>query len=563
MLKMKIIPYSKFIIHHSKFMLCHHCQQDFALTELDQKFLTKLQVPEPTICPDCRRKQRLAFWPFGILQKRKCDFSGEDIISTFPANARFPVYHRDHWFSDQWQAPEQEIDWQRPFLEQLYELQCQTPHFHRLSKNAENSEYADDVWDTKNAYMSRSMADCEDVSYIYRTIGSKNCLDQTYCFDMTQSYECTYCFQGYNLKFSLNSRNCTDSYFLYDCRGCTNCFMCWNLRNKQYHIRNKAYSKEEYEKMINTFKLNSRASLAKFKEEFEQHLREDAYHQIGFNNKIENSSGNYLDSCKNCQNCYFLEKAEDCLNVMRGLEDKDCYDTSGLLRGELCYGICQCTDLHKVNFAYYSVDCSEGYYIDQCFNSKHLFGCVGLKRKEYCILNKQYTNAEYEELVSKLIEHMKKNGEWGKFFPYKFAYNGFNLSLAAFYYTETPESITKLGGFWEEPPTSEVQGQAAKTLPDLAEDISEKFINQVYNCAKTGRPYKFVKHELEFYRKHKLPLPIYYPEERNRERFAHMVPLNPRQLNCTCCKQETTTYYPEDWGYKNILCEKCYLEKVY
>jgi hypothetical protein len=32
--------------------------------------------------------------------------------------------------------------------------------------------------------------------------------------------------------------------------------------------------------------------------------------------------------------------------------------------------------------------------------------------KQYCILNKQYTKEEYEELVPKIIEHMKKTGEW-------------------------------------------------------------------------------------------------------------------------------------------------------
>ena len=39
-------------------------------------------------------------------------------------------------------------------------------------------------------------------------------------------------------------------------------------------------------------------------------------------------------------------------------------------------------------------------------NSSNLFGCVGLRNKQYCILNKQYTKEEYEKLVPKIIEHM-------------------------------------------------------------------------------------------------------------------------------------------------------------
>jgi hypothetical protein len=48
--------------------------------------------------------------------------------------------------------------------------------------------------------------------------------------------------------------------------------------------------------------------------------------------------------------------------------------------------------------------------------SSNLFGCIGLRGKEYCILNKQYTKEEYETLVPKIIEKMKADGEWGEFF---------------------------------------------------------------------------------------------------------------------------------------------------
>jgi hypothetical protein len=37
---------------------------------------------------------------------------------------------------------------------------------------------------------------------------------------------------------------------------------------------------------------------------------------------------------------------------------------------------------------------------------------VGLHDKSYCILNKQYTKEEYEELVPKIIEKMMKDDEW-------------------------------------------------------------------------------------------------------------------------------------------------------
>ena len=227
---------------------CKTCNTEFEI--LAPRFYKRLEIPKPKNCPVCRRKHRLAFWPYGILQKRKCDFSGEIIISAHSPNAHFPVYKREHWFTDKWDRPEMEIDWDRSFFDQLYELQSKTPHFHQLGKNNINCDYTDDVWSCKDCYMSRSMAECEDVYHVYRLLYARDCMDQTYCYEMEQSYECTYCFKGYNLKFALDCRDCSDSWFLYNCRGCRHCFMCWNLRNREYCILNKQYTKEEYEEKI-------------------------------------------------------------------------------------------------------------------------------------------------------------------------------------------------------------------------------------------------------------------------------------------------------------------------
>lgn len=55
-----------------------------------------------------------------------------------------------------------------------------------------------------------------------------------------------------------------------------------------------------------------------------------------------------------------------------------------------------------------SANVDELLYGIYCFATKNSFGCFGLQNKSYCILNKQYTKEEYEVLVPKIIEHMKK-----------------------------------------------------------------------------------------------------------------------------------------------------------
>ncbi len=542
---------------------CSQCAAKFKILDSDRAFYTTINVPEPSLCPDCRRQQRLAHWPFGMLQKRTCDFSGESIISTFPPQARFPVYKREYWFSDKWTPPEQEIDWDCSFFDQLYELQCKTPHFHQLGKNNQNCDYADDVYFSKNAYMSRSMVHCEDVYYVYRLIRSKDSLDLTYCFDMNECYECTYCFESYNLYFSLHCRQCRDSYFLYDCHNTRDSFMCSNLRNKQYHIFNKPYSKEEYSSKLKTFQLNSRKFLENQKVKFQKYLQTEAFHRAHFRIQAQNCTGNHITKCKNCSETYFLEESEDCAYFQRGLQSKNCQDVSGLLTCELCYQACQSVDLNNVNFANYCMDCHDSEYIDQCYSSENLFGCVGLKRQRCCILNKQYSEEDYKKLVPKIIEHMKQYGEYGEFFPYRFAYNGFNLSLGAFYYnTETQESVRSKGGFWEEIPQNDEKGISGKELPDTTQEITDEYLKEIIACAQTGKIYNFIKPELDFYRQHNLPLPQYYPEERNLQRFRQLMTFTPREVSCHLCKTQTVTYYPEYLKYQKILCEKCYVKTV-
>ena len=540
---------------------CRQCKSSFKVAA--PRFYQQLELPEPTLCPVCRRKKRLAFWPYGIWQKRKCDLTGEPIICTYPPNARFPVYKREHWFGDGWNPPEQDIDWGKSFFDQIYELQTKTPHFDKLGKNSTNCDYADDVWNCKNMYMSRSAADDEDLYYSYRNVRSKDCMDITYCYDTEQSYECTYCFNCYNLKFSLDCRECSDSWFLYNCRGCKYCFMSWNLRNREYCIFNKQYTQEEYEEKISSLHLDSRKFLDTLQDKFEEHLKNDAVHKATFNVNTQNCSGNYITNCKNCKNCYFLEESEDCVNVMRGLRDKTSMDTAGLFTGELCYEIVQATDMHNVHFAVYCADCSDSQYLDQCYNCSNCFGCVGLKRKKYCILNKQYSKEEYEKILKKLIGKMKKDGEYGAFFPYKFAYNGYNLSLGAIYYPKSKENIKKLGSFYEPFPEYEKKGTSASELSDLSTAITDDLIGKPFLCVKTGQPFTFIKQELDFYRRYNLPLPNLHPEQRNRRRFGKMAPPIPHKFKCPGCKRELVTYYPEEWGYKRIGCDDCYLKTVY
>jgi len=337
--------------------------------------------------------------------------------------------------------------------------------------------------------------------------------------------------------------------------------MCWNLRNKEYHILNQPYSKEAYFEKLKEYNLNSWNTTQFLKKFFEKKIKEEAVHKNNFNTKTVNSSGNYLSECKNCNSCYFFENAENCSYLFRGLKCKDVYDCTGIWKSELAY-LCNQVDGYNIKFVNYSSNCRNGEYLDSCVGCENCFGCVGLKNKSYCILNKQYDKDSYEKLKAQIIEKMKSDEEYGEFFPYKMAHGGYNLSVAGIFFFKNKTEVANMGANWEEFEDVDI---SKLTISPHIDDISitgEDVGGKVFMCEETGRPFNVKKEEAEFYKKYSIPLPHHYPDARTKERIKKLFCITPINTKCYFCKKDIVSYYPEEWEYKKIACEKCYKGEV-
>ncbi|OGZ76123.1 MAG: hypothetical protein A2205_03680 [Candidatus Staskawiczbacteria bacterium RIFOXYA1_FULL_37_15] len=525
-----------------------------------------MDLPMPTMCPSCRFKYLLAFWVFGRFRIGKSALSGKTIITVLPESVPFPIYERNEFVSDAWDPLTygKDYDASRLFIDQLVELQSKVPHPHQVGTKNTNCDWADDLWESKDAHLTRSAFRIESIIYGYRLANCKKCIDVTYSFDLERSYDCLFCFKSYNLKYSFNSRDCIDSLFLYDCRNCQNCFMCWNLKNKKYHILNQPYSKEEYEKKLEEYNLKSRASVEKLKKEFWKHIQQDAVHRQNYNVQTVNSTGNLITNDKNCHQCYFLEESENCHYVFRGFQNKEIIDSVGALKSEKCaFG-------SSDQFAYgnlcnlYTTNCRYSSYLDFCEESEYCFGCVGLRKKKYCVLNKQYTKEEYESLVEKIKSDMKKNGEWGRLWPLSAAYSGYNLSLAHMQFPMTKTEALQFGAKWEEASKPHYENIiTADTLPDSIDDVKDEITKQRILCPETKLSYNITKDELAFYKEHGIPLPNRHFDWRTQEHykpFSHMVEL---QCGiCAHCNKEIEHYYSPELGFQKIACMECYQREV-
>ena len=544
--------------------ICEHCKQDFTITEEELSLYKKVDIELPTLCFFCRAKLHLSFWMFGKFRKGKSDLSEESLITVLPEKNRYPIYTLNEWHSDKWDAMDYGMDYDSnvPFLKQLQDLQEKVPHPHQNGSKNTNCDWCDDVWNSKNCYLSRSMEECEDLFYSYRNLFVKNSIDVAVCFHSEKCYDSGECHNSYKLFYSKHSRDCIDSYFLYDCRNCQNCFMSWNLRNKSYCIENIQYTKEEYDKKIKSFQLCSYKSIQKHKKHFEEITQKEVVHRQNFNFKNYNSDGDYLQDCKNCHNCNTINDSEDSYNCIRGMKHKSDIDANGSWYSELLGNCSGCVNAYALKYSNWS---SSRYseYLDLCIECEYCFGCVGLKKKKYCILNKQYSKEEYETLRNKIIKDMKKSGEYGKFLPYPMSAGPFNFSTSFLYFPDTKkEDILKLGGYWEDITESHIDGMPTNELPDDIKDVPNTIINQALICPETGWRFNIAQNELSFYKENNIPLPRYHFDVRIKNSLKYLTVLQAYPYKCFYCKKAVEAYYLPEWGYQKIACEECYKQNI-
>lgn len=546
---------------------CEHCRKSFTLTTSEHTLYTKVDIELPNTCLTCRFAQYFAFWPFGKFRKGVSALTGESLITMLPADARYPIYSAKEWWSDAWDPMDhgQDYDPTRPFFDQLKELQEKVPRPHQQGTNSTGSDWCDDVWDCKNCYLSRSIVKSENLSYGYRVVETKDSFDISHAFNLDNCYECTYSFSSFGLAFCRNCRDCMNSQFMYDCRNCSNCTMCWNLRGKQYCIENVQYTKEEYFEKIKEYDMGSFEKLTALKERFEELLRTETVHRENFSVNTYNSMGTYLADCNNCTNVFAWEKSENCMNCLRGREAKDCIDLLGTWKIEVS-GNNSCCGGGGGAYALKYSSWSEGRYseyLDNCLECEYCFGCISLRKKKYCILNKQYTKEEYETLREQIVADMRARGEYGKFMPYDMGLCSYNLTTAAIYMPEvTKEDVLALGGYWDDKPEDSAQGMPTAELPDNISEVDVSITKQPLICPETGWRYNISVDEFAFLSRRNIALPRVHFDSRTKKRMHTIAPWRSNMRNCMYCQKEVTSYYPEEWNYQNIACEDCYKREI-
>ncbi|MCX6807923.1 MAG: hypothetical protein NTZ80_03975 [Patescibacteria group bacterium] len=451
---------------------CPKCQSQFEITQDDLLFYDKIspvfngrkyQIPEPKLCPDCKEQRRLALRNESKFYKRECGICGKIIISVYSPKSDYTVYCHECWWSDNFDPVEYgcDFDFSKSFSEQFQELFKNVPavNLNTHSSN-ENSDYVNYISKSKNCYMCVAGGFLEDVYYSNLGINCKQSMDIYFSFDSELCYEIMNCSNCYDVKYSKDSKGCNNSWFVDDCIGCSNCILCSGLKNKSYCFKNKQLSKEEFFTIEKDFISNLPTEINHYREEFKWICLSVPKKYIHILNS-ESCSGDYIANSKGCVNCFEIRDAEDCINCMNVMGVKDVRSCSQCgLNTEVAYEL-MTGSLNIYHILFSSVirdnssDILYSFNISSCSNC---FACIGLRRKQYCILNKQYSKQEYEELVPRIIEHMQKSTplsppysrgeaseasrgvewpEWGEFFNPRLSNFCYNETVAVEYFPLT------------------------------------------------------------------------------------------------------------------------------
>ncbi len=557
---------------------CRICGKAFFVYQEDLDFYEKFVVPIPTLCPLCRRERRMVFRNERNLFSRKCGKTGVDLISMYRNDSPYKIYDEKEWWSDGFDGATygMDLDLNKSFFKQFQKLRIATPRPHLIGDPSnENVQYSNNTGNDKNCYMIFVTYKNEDCMYGDFFGESRDCVDMFSCAYSELCYENVSCEQNYGCKYCFNTKNSRDSYFLAGCRDCKNCFMCSNLRHKEYCFENKQLSKDDYLAKMESMNLGSYSAIEKLKLDFVNMMKASPHEGV-LVGQCENSVGDSMWRCKNAFDVFNEMESENLRYCTNSGRRKDCLDVDyGGIASEVMYEtIGGGMQDYMIKFSNMVRGSRDMEYCDLCMGCQDCFGCVGLRSKKYCILNKQYEKKEYFELIEQIKIKMLERKEYGEFLPFAFGSIPYIDTVANMFFPDENNYESKIKKDLEYfgmdydysyslaksvVDTVVDSDLVAKNIPDHIDDVNDDILNKIIICEESKKPFRITKKELEYYRKNGIPIPRFHPAVRYRKRFLMEIPhaYNLNKIKCNKCGKEIDSRYKEEDGY-NIYCGECY-----
>lgn len=289
------------------------------------------------------------------------------------------------------------------FLKDFANLRKNFPYVAIVGYGNENSDYTDNVFNSKDCYYVFESAEMEDCMYSEDGFKEINDVDCRFGLDSSGNCECLDFASSSNCYFSQSFARCYDVWYSWYMEDCHDCFGCANLSNKSHCIFNIQYTKEEYEKKLPELKKMTQKEVLKKRDEIIKKLPQLHSEHL---NTTNSEYCDYAYYMRNCYYCFDCANDDDSGYLTASYECKDAWDSTYIVRGEQ---LIECSHSGDIYNCYQVTDCSrcyDSFYLEDCCDCHNCFGCVRLSHKQYCILNVQYTKEEYEEKVASLRKEL-------------------------------------------------------------------------------------------------------------------------------------------------------------
>ena len=550
---------------------CIRCQKSFEIKPKEQAFYDQMKVTTPSLCPRCGLERMAALRNERNLHRRACDKCKKDGLSLYHPKAPYVVWCHDCWWKDDWSAKDYAHDYNpsRSIFDQFLELQKKVPREALINVNSTNSDYGNNIRDSKDIYFCFLVAHAENALYSMWVIG-RDILD---CHKLPSGERLAYSIDTSKCSYSTYLQDCVDSadcHFSYDLKGCTSCLFSSGLRNKSYYVRNKQVTKDEFAREKAKTLNGSWSTLQESIREYTE-LKKRALRKYANFLKSSNVVGNYLEGCGDSTWIFEGLNTERCHAVASILNNKESYYSYslGTQPGEFIYGSSVIKGGSNIRFSFNTLTSNNLTRCDSMLSSSDCIASVGLKHGEFSILNKAYSKEEYE----KIKESIEAKEELSDFPGKEFGTFAYNETAAFDYYPLTKEKALAAGYTWQDnfQSTTGKETIQPEALPDSIHETDDSILKQVLKCITCARNYRIVAPELKLLREFPLPIPRECPQCRMAARRAERRPFTLWHRFCMCtqdthqhpvpCRNEfETSYAPE--RPETVYCETCYNAEV-
>ncbi len=338
-----------------------------------------------------------------------------------------------------------------------------------------------------------------------------------------------------------------------------------NQRHKKYIWRNQQLSEVEWKEKMSAINLGSFSVFDALYREFKNQIGTHAVWPENFNERTENSTGEYLKNCVNVKHSWFCDGAKDSAWTLWGnLGTERVYlgcdpGSSDAFGNMIAVRSSQC------RFSWVLNACVACEYCVECQDCENCFGCVGLKRKKFHIFNRPYSEEEYFSKLDGIKCAMLERGEYGQALPGVLMQTPFQHSggVCCFDYSKDEQkalqaqqyeaSLDNGFGDWTNRPM-----RSLEDLPDSINDIQNDWIGVGIMDPILKRPYSIHPMELELYKRLRLPIRREHFIKRVEDLWQEMNKVDVENRSCETCHISLIVAVNSTYPHRRVFCKNCY-----